>query len=111
MGKWNRSAPVLTREKVEEQRTEVVISETVRALEERGWALWRCWSLGGDIIVVIRDEMVSEVPEKYPIYTAAELETLADEDAATIRLVHEAKKAVRAWIESGNGLQRTCKDK
>ena len=80
--------------------------ETARRTREllvtRGWCLWKCSTLGGDIIAVVRDENIEGVPEGYPVYTQVELEQLcrADINDATLRLVHEAKKLAGAKVAS-----------
>ncbi len=65
---------------------------TMELLESRGWCLWPCSLLGGDTIVIARDEEAAGYPQGYPVYTAAELEGLEDMDEAAVRLIHEAKK-------------------
>ena len=80
--------------------------ETARRTREflvmQGWCLWKCSTLGGDIIVVERKENVEGVPDGYPVYTEVELEELCREDVSegTIRLVHEAKKLAGAVVLS-----------
>ena len=71
-----------------------------RLLTTRGWCMWKCSTLGGDIIAVVRDENVEGVPEGYPAYTEAELEELCQDDVseATLRLVNEGKKLARAKV-------------
>ena len=74
-------------------------------LATRGWCLWKCSTLGGDIITVVLDENVEGIPGGYPVYTEAELEQLCQDDIsnATIRLVHEAKKLVGAKVTNSQG--------
>ncbi|HEY82518.1 MAG TPA: MarR family transcriptional regulator [Dehalococcoidia bacterium] len=79
-----------------------VAQHTKELLSSRGWCLWKCSVLDGDIIVVLRDELVTGYPEGYPVYTEAELEELCQGGVseATIRLIHEAKKTAGATVES-----------
>jgi hypothetical protein len=72
----------------------LVAHHTRELLSTRGWCLWECESLGGDVVVVVRDEDVSGMPEGYPVYTEAELAELFRRDISqtTLSLVHEAKK-------------------
>lgn len=66
----------------------------------QGWCLWKCSALGGEVIVVARDESVKGIPGGYPVYTEAELEELCQNDVseATLHLVHEAKKLAGAKV-------------
>jgi len=77
-----------------------VAGRTRGLLAIRGWCLWKCSILNGDIIVIVRNELVSGYPEGYPVYTEAELERLCRDDVseATLRLVHEAKKLAGATV-------------
>lgn len=69
-------------------------------LDSQGWCLWKCSTLGGDIIAVVRDENVEGVPEGYPVYTEVELVELCQDDVskATMRLAHEAKRLAGAKV-------------
>lgn len=71
-----------------------VARRTRELLATKGWCLWKCITLGGEVIAVVQDESVEGVPEGYPVYTELELEELFKDDVSgvTIRLVHEAKK-------------------
>lgn len=67
---------------------------TRELLATRGWCRWKCSVLNGDVIVVIRNEMVTGYPGGYAVYTEAELEQLCHDDVseATLHSVHKAKK-------------------
>jgi len=80
-----------------------VARRTRELLATRGWCLWQCSMLGGDIIAVVQDELVEGIPEGYQVYTEAELEELfwADVSEATLCLVHEAKKLAGAKVITG----------
>lgn len=101
MGKWNRAAPVVEPEEGL-QLAEVVAERTYEQLATRGWCLWKCDVLGDDIIVVVRDELVQDIPEGYPVYTSQELFDLLDLDDAMVRMIHEAKKLGDASIIGGS---------
>jgi hypothetical protein len=79
---------------------ELVACRTKELLRTDGWCLWKCGSLGGDVIAVVRDEGVEGVPEGYTTYTEAELAELFQRgiSQATLRLVHEAKKQTGAIV-------------
>lgn len=81
---------------------EEAAERTKELLDFQGWCLWQCSTLGGEIIAVVRDETMEGVPEGYPVYTEAELESLWRDDVseAALRLVHEAKKLAGANIIS-----------
>ena len=104
MGKalWEQSAPVPLQKEDEPQLAEVVAECTRELLATRGWCLWKCSVLGGEVICVVQDELVEGVPEGYQSYTEAELEELCQDDIsnATIRLVLEAKKIAGAVVVS-----------
>jgi len=76
---------------------------TKELLATRGWCLWKCSTLGGDIIAVVLDENVAGVPGGYQVYTEGELEELCQGDVseAHLRLVHEAKKLAGAKVITG----------
>ena len=73
-------------------------SQTYESLASRGWCLWRCNALNDDVILILRDELVTDFPTGYPIYLEQELEYLLELDDSTIRLIHEAKKLGGATI-------------
>ena len=79
-----------------------VTRHTRELLNSQGWCLWKCSALGGEVIAVVRDELVNEIPDGYPVYTEAELEELCRDDVSesTLRLVHEAKKIAGAVVIS-----------
>jgi len=99
---WEQPAPVPLQKEDEPQPAEVIAERTRELLATRGWCLWKCSALAGDIIAVVLDEKVEGVPEGYSVYTEAELEELCKDDVseATLRLVHEAKKLVGAKVVS-----------
>lgn len=82
------------------RQAQEVARRTKEFIATHGWCLWKCSTLGGDIIAVVLDENVEGVPEGYPVYTEMELEQLcrADIHEATLRLVHEAKKLAGAKV-------------
>lgn len=89
---WESELAQLER-KLEE--AEGIARRTEELLVSRGWCLWRCNALGGDIIALARDEGVDGIPEGMPVYTEAELGKLFSNKSvtqATLRLIHEAKK-------------------
>ena len=79
-----------------------VARRTGEFLDSQGWCLWKCSTLGNEIIAIVRDKLVEGVPEGYPVYTEAELEELCWDDVSdgTLRLVHEAKKLAGAKVTS-----------
>lgn len=85
----------------EPQLAEEVAAGTHRLLEDPGWCLWRCNALANDVIVVVRDELVTGYPAGYPVYTDQELIELVREGVGVeaIRLVHEAKKSLGAKVQ------------
>ncbi len=95
---------------------EETVERTMELLESRGWCLWRCSALGGEVIAIVRGE-VSEIMEEvdlmnhpgssYPVYTEEELYQLfsGDVSEAHVRLVHEAKKMAGAVIVRSGGRQ------
>lgn len=85
-------------------QAEETAQRTRELLSTRGWCLWKCSTLGGEVIAVVLDEDVEGVPERYPVYTEAELEKLCQDDVSdsTLRLVHEAKKLAGAKVVAIN---------
>lgn len=71
---------------------EVVAAQTEQYLATRGWVLWKCWNLNGDIVVVVRDESVTGFPPEYPVFTEAELMHVGDMSLQQLRFIMETKK-------------------
>ena len=69
-------------------------------LATRGWCLWKCSAVGGDVLVVVDPHRGRSVPAGYCVYTVTEIYALAQLDPTTIRLVHEAKRVAGAVISS-----------
>jgi len=101
---WEQPTPVPPQKEDEPQPAEVIAERTRELLATRGWCLWKCSTLAGDIIAVVLDEKVEGVPEGYSVYTEAELEELCKDDVseATLQLVHEAKKLAGAKVVAIN---------
>ena len=99
---WQQPAPVGEKKEAEPQSAEAVAERTREFLDSQGWCLWECSNLGGEVIAVVRDDLVGGVPKGYPVYTEAELEELcrSDASAATRCLVNEAKKLAGAKVRS-----------
>ena len=97
---WEQPAPVPVKKEAEPQPAEVVAERTRELLATRGWCLWKCSTLDGEIIAVARDGLVNGIPDGYPVYTGAELEELfwADVSEVTLRMIHEAKKLAGAKV-------------
>ena len=81
-------------------RAEEVARHTRELLDHQGWCLWECSALGGEVIAIVRDELVGGVPEGMPVYTEAELRTLFNKPVlrSTLRLIHEAKRRTGAKV-------------
>ncbi len=80
------------------QETALVTSEL---LATRGWCLWQCESLDGQVIAVARNEVVVGPPPDKAVFTEAELVELFREPAARaglLKLVIEAKKMAGARV-------------
>ena len=94
MEKWQKGLVLDEGDRVALARAEETARHTRELLDSQGWCLWKCSTLGGDIIALLMDENAEGVPSGYPTYTEAELEELCRDDVseATLRLVHEAKK-------------------
>jgi hypothetical protein len=75
---------------------------TFELLATQGWCLWQCSALDEEIIALVRDESVKDVPEGYVVYTQAEMEEIGRFRVphSTIRLIHEAKKRTSAAVIS-----------
>lgn len=97
------------------EKTEVCYEEeaakTRLQLEDKGWCPWRCSVLNDEVIIVVRDELVTGYPPDYPTYTTQELIELTRDGVGveTIRLAHEAKKALGAKVEATETLQKRRK--
>ena len=99
---WEQPAPVPLQKEDKPQSAEVIAERTRELLATRGWCLWKCSTLGGEVIALVGDENVTGVPSGYPVYTELELEELCQDGVseATLRLVHEAKKMAGAKVTS-----------
>lgn len=98
-GPGEPAAAVVEKAAAGPQPAEVVAEETRRQLEGQGWCLWRCSTLGDDVIVVARDELVTAYPTGYPVYLVQELEELLGASADTVRRIYEVKKLTEAVIK------------
>jgi hypothetical protein len=88
----------LARLEEELRQAQEAATRTHELLETRGWCLWRCRALGDEVIVILRDELVSGFPSGYPTYLEQELESLLEVDDCTLKLIHEAKKLAGATV-------------
>jgi hypothetical protein len=112
---WNRPAPVMEKPEpeaqlAEEQSIEETMVETHRQLTEKGWCLWECSALGGDVVIIVIDETITGYPAGLPVYTLQEMDEVAKLDFKTIRLAHEAKKALGAKIEGIKNLKEATNE-
>ena len=84
-------------------RAQEVARHTGELLSNQGWCLWKCSSLGEDIIVVCRNDLCEGYPEDYPVYMEYELEKIGRGDVSdgTLQLIHEAKKLADATLVDG----------
>ena len=74
------------------RQAQEVAERTFQILSTRGWCLWKCRALNDEVIAVVRDELVTDYPQGYPVYLEQELDFLLEANDSTLRLVHEAKK-------------------
>jgi hypothetical protein len=88
----------LARLEEELRQAQEAAARTRELLETRGWCLWRCHALDGEVIVVLRDELVSGFPAGYPTYLEQELGCLIEADDSALKLIHEAKKLAGATV-------------
>jgi hypothetical protein len=97
----------LTREEAER-----VALETEALLEKQGWCLWKCATLKGSVILIVRDAL-SAYPDGYPVYSEPELEMLSQDGMreSTLCLVHHAKKAGGAVVISVDSLETNTQSK
>jgi len=102
---WGQPAPaaVAVKPPTEPRPAEEVAAETHRLLEDPGWCLWRCSTLDNEVIVVVRDELVTGYPAGFPVYTSQELVELAKAGGEFIRVAHEAKKTLGAKVAAVEG--------
>ena len=68
--------------------------DTESILSNRGWCLWQCELLGNDVIAIVKDDNVQEVPGRYVTYTESELKQIFTRrmNRVTLRIIHEAKR-------------------
>jgi hypothetical protein len=88
------------------KQAQEVSKRTYETLNTQGWCLWKCRAFNEDVIVVVRDELVTDYPHGYPVYLEQELECLLEASDLALRLVHEAKKqagAVVTGVEERDG--------
>ena len=100
MEKWQKVLILDEGARAAQAQAEETAHRTRELLASEGWCLWKCSTLGGDIIAVVLDENVKGLPGGYPVYTEAELEELCQDGVseASLRLVHEAKKLAGAKV-------------
>lgn len=80
-------------------QAEEVARRTEELLASRGWCLWKCSTLGSEVIMVIDDDLAGgdDIPQGYVTYSYSELCYLFGSGAppmeqSTLRLIHEAKR-------------------
>jgi hypothetical protein len=75
---------------------------TEELLATQGWCLWQCDALDGEVIALVRDESVKDVPEGYIVYTQAEMAEIGRfrVPQSTLCIIHEAKKRASATVIS-----------
>jgi len=85
---------------------------TGELLGKRGWCLWKCGALDGDIIVVCRDEDSGGYPKGYPVYIEHELDMLGRDKVNhdSLRLIHEAKRLAGARVIGVEDARRVLGD-
>jgi hypothetical protein len=71
---------------------ELVANETLKALDSRGYCLWRCTLLRGDFMMLVRDDLSENSYTGFPHYTLEEVEKLEEIQVSTLRLIHQIKK-------------------
>ncbi len=103
MAKWQKGLVLDEGARAAQAPAEETAHRTRELCAAQGWCLWKCHTLGGEVIAVVLDENMEGVPEGYPVYTEAELEELCQDDVseATLRLAHEAKKLAGAKVTTG----------
>ena len=94
--KWNRAAPDAG--PMVDESSEMVSEQSNEQLMIRGWCLWKCGLLEGEVIVVVIDETVTGFPAGYPVYTSQELLELSGMDDPVVKLIHVAKKEAGAVL-------------
>lgn len=78
-----------------------VASRTADLLDTKGWCLWQCEVLGGEVVAIVRDEDVQGVPKGYVRYLESELKELFSDRLAgfdKFRVIHEAKRIFNAEV-------------
>lgn len=100
MKKWQKGLVLDEGAQAAQTQAEETAQRTGELLNFKGWCLWKCSTLDGEVIAVVRDENVEGIPGGYPVYTEAELAELCQDGISnvTIRLVHEAKKLAEAKV-------------
>ena len=68
--------------------------DTESILSNKGWCLWQCELLGNDVIAIVRDDSVHEVPGRYVTYTESELRHIFTSPLShlSLRIIHQAKR-------------------
>lgn len=75
---------------------------TRKELDTRGWCLWKCANLDGDVVAIIKDESVTDYPQGYPVYTEDDLRNLPKTISPwALRMIHEAKKQALVQVLPG----------
>ena len=84
----------------EEKRVNSVISDTLSQIAARGFCLWRCQALGGQVIMVVDRDLPAGAPSGYLVYCLEELVKIEPLPASTIKLINTAKRLAGAVVES-----------
>lgn len=106
MGRYLEIAKRVPRKK-REPDYEAEAARAVKLLRERGWVAVRCRTLGGEVILVVRDAKVA-VPARWKDavkYTLVELEALRKPPKPgpeELRKLHQAKRLFGGEIGAGD---------
>lgn len=95
--KVNQGNPIA----VDMESAKVVGAAIKERLETKGWCKVRATLLNNDIIVVIRDEEVTDYPKGFPVYTDDEMKEVAHLTLDTIKRIHFLKKKTQCQILPG----------
>jgi hypothetical protein len=85
---------------IDDKTAEIVAVETILQLGARGYCLWKCALLEGEVIMLVNGKRSDQIPAGYTIYTVEEIDRSFGMSVDELRRLHRVKKITGATLIS-----------
>lgn len=94
-------------ERNEESPAPSTASRVRHLLATRGWVAIESGTLGGEVVLLLRDDTIQAPPRRagHVAYTLAELAQVQGMSPAQLREVHEVKRIFDGWVAPPEGTE------